>query len=130
MVPHNTIGAVCSHDDVDLGGDDDEEVVADVPLAVEVFPLVDVARSAYLSEEGDVRLSELRRCWVLADVTHDAAPPAGAAPFGVTRFARTKTGAAATIPTAVAIPKIRSVTRGLTCSSTKATPITGMDTPP
>ena len=91
---------------------------------------MNVARSSYLSEEGDVPFPELRRCWAYADVAHDAARPSGAVPFGIARFARTKTGAAATIPTAVAIPKIRSVTRGLTCSSTKATPITGMDTPP
>jgi len=47
----------------------------------------------------------------------------------LTGFTRTSTGAATTIPTAVAIPKIRSVTRGLTSSSAKATPITAMDTP-
>ncbi len=60
MVPHDAIGAVCPHDDVHLGGDDDEEFVADVPLAVEVFALVNVSRSAYPSEVGDIGFCELR----------------------------------------------------------------------
>ena len=65
--------AVDRHDDVDLGADEDEEVVRDVALPVEVLPRAHLASSAQLGDERDVGGVQGRKCLWLD--CHGAVPP-------------------------------------------------------
>ena len=54
MTSDNPLGAVDRHHDVDLGADQDEEVVGDVALPEEELPLVDLASNPQLCDQRHV----------------------------------------------------------------------------